>query len=156
MLTASVGNMFVTSIDTTLETGIVPTQYIVIISTVRRQSVSDSRKLVSSIGSTLVQLLISAWVPSSCKQFGPVFTSFHSKHMKFCFQNFGNSREDKNGRGYSALSFVNEKNVFDRFCSNWTFFHFQKPKEVYLCHVYLLHHLPNFETKILYIMDTNT
>ena len=34
MLTASVKNMLVTSIDTTLETGIVPTQYIVIISTV--------------------------------------------------------------------------------------------------------------------------
>ena len=38
MLTASVENMLVTSIDTTLETGVVPTQYIVIISTVRRQS----------------------------------------------------------------------------------------------------------------------
>ena len=38
MLTASVENMLVTSIDTTLETGVVPMQYIVIISTVRRQS----------------------------------------------------------------------------------------------------------------------
>ena len=38
MLTASVENMLVTSIDTTLETGLVPTQNIVIISTVRRQS----------------------------------------------------------------------------------------------------------------------
>ena len=38
MLTASVENMLITSIDTTLETGVVPTQYIVIISTVRRQS----------------------------------------------------------------------------------------------------------------------
>ena len=38
MLTASVKNMLVTSIDTTLETGVVPTQYIVIISTVRWQS----------------------------------------------------------------------------------------------------------------------
>ena len=38
MLTASVENMLVTSINTTLETGVVPTQYIVIISTVRRQS----------------------------------------------------------------------------------------------------------------------
>ena len=38
MLTASVKNILVTSIDTTLETGVVPTQYIVIISTVRRQS----------------------------------------------------------------------------------------------------------------------
>ena len=38
MLRASVKNMLVTSIDTTLETGVVPTQYIVIISTVRRQS----------------------------------------------------------------------------------------------------------------------
>ena len=37
MLTASVKNMLVTSIDTTLETGVLPTQYIVIISTVRRQ-----------------------------------------------------------------------------------------------------------------------
>ena len=34
MLTASNENMLVTSIDTTLETGVVPTQYIVIISTV--------------------------------------------------------------------------------------------------------------------------
>ena len=38
MLTASVQNMLVTSIDTTLETSVVPTQYIVIISTVRQQS----------------------------------------------------------------------------------------------------------------------
>ena len=38
MLTASVENMLVTSIDTTLKTGVVPTQYFVIISTVRRQS----------------------------------------------------------------------------------------------------------------------
>ena len=38
MLTASVENMSVTSIDTTLKTGVVPTQYIVTISTVRRQS----------------------------------------------------------------------------------------------------------------------
>ena len=30
MLTASVENMLVTSIDTTLETGVVPTQYILI------------------------------------------------------------------------------------------------------------------------------
>ena len=61
MLTARVENMLVNSIDTTLETGVVPTQYIIIISTVRRQSDSDSRKLVSNIGSTLVRLLISAW-----------------------------------------------------------------------------------------------
>ena len=61
MLTASVENMLVTSIDTTLETGVVPTQYIVIISTVRRQSDSDSRKLVSNVGWTLVRSLISAW-----------------------------------------------------------------------------------------------
>ena len=38
MSTASVKNMLVTNIGTTLETGVVPTQYIVIISTVRRQS----------------------------------------------------------------------------------------------------------------------
>ena len=38
MLTASVENMLVTSIDTTLEIGVITTQYIVIISTVRRQS----------------------------------------------------------------------------------------------------------------------
>ena len=61
MLTASVENMLVISIDTTLETGVVPTQYIVIISTIRRQSDSDSRKLVSNVGSTLFRLLISAW-----------------------------------------------------------------------------------------------
>ena len=42
MLTASVENMLVTSIDTTLETSVVPTQYIVIISTVHRQSDSNS------------------------------------------------------------------------------------------------------------------
>ena len=60
MLTASVENMLVTSIDTKLETDVVPTQYIVIISTVRQQSDSDSRKLVSNVGSTLVRLLNSA------------------------------------------------------------------------------------------------
>ena len=45
MLTASVENMLVTSIDTTLETGVVPTQYIDSISTVRRQS-DKSRKIL--------------------------------------------------------------------------------------------------------------
>ena len=56
MLTASVENMLVTSIDTTLETGVIhiPTRYIVLISTVRRQSDSDSQKMVSNVGSTLV------------------------------------------------------------------------------------------------------
>ena len=44
MLTASVENMLVTSIGTTLETGVVQTQYIVIISTVRLQLNSDSRQ----------------------------------------------------------------------------------------------------------------
>ena len=62
MLTANVENMLVTSIDRALETGVVPTQYTVIISTVRRQPDSDSRKLVSSVGLMLVRLLISAWV----------------------------------------------------------------------------------------------
>ena len=61
MLTANVKNMFVTSIGTTMETGVVLTQYIVIIWTVRRQLDSDNRKLVSSVRSTFVQLLISAW-----------------------------------------------------------------------------------------------
>ena len=42
MLTASVENMLVTSINTTMETGVVPAQYIVIISIVGRQSDSDS------------------------------------------------------------------------------------------------------------------
>ena len=56
MLTASVENMLVTSTRTMLEPGFVPMQYIVIISTVHL-----SRKLVSSVGSTLVRLLISAW-----------------------------------------------------------------------------------------------
>ena len=38
MLTANVENMLVTSIGRTTETGVVPTQCIVIISTVHRQS----------------------------------------------------------------------------------------------------------------------
>ena len=38
MLTASIENMLVTSIGSILETGVVPTQYIDIISTVHRQS----------------------------------------------------------------------------------------------------------------------
>ena len=54
MLSANVENMFLTSIGITLTIGVVPTQYIVIISTVHRQSDSDSWKLVSSVGSTLV------------------------------------------------------------------------------------------------------
>ena len=61
MLAASVENIFVTSIGRRLETGVVPTQYIVIISIVRQQSDSDGRKLVSNVGSTLVRSLISAW-----------------------------------------------------------------------------------------------
>ena len=62
MLTASVENMLISSIDTSLETGVVPTQYIVIISTVRQQSDYDSWKLISNVGSMLVRLLISVWV----------------------------------------------------------------------------------------------
>ena len=65
MLTASVENLLVTSIGRTLETNVVPTHYTVIISIVRRQSNSDSRMLVSNVGSTLVRLLISAWIMSS-------------------------------------------------------------------------------------------
>ena len=38
MLSANLENMLVTSIGRSLETGVVPTQYIVIVSTVRRQS----------------------------------------------------------------------------------------------------------------------
>ena len=53
MLTANVENILVKSIGTTLETGVVKTQYIVIIS-------ADSRKLVSIVGSTLIRLLTSA------------------------------------------------------------------------------------------------
>ena len=60
MLTASVQNMLVTSIDTTLETGVVPTQ-----SSLSFRLSTDSRKLVSNVGSTLVRLLISAWVNTS-------------------------------------------------------------------------------------------
>ena len=41
MLTANVENMSVTCIGRSLETGVVPTQYIVIISTVYRQSEVD-------------------------------------------------------------------------------------------------------------------
>ena len=43
MLTASVENMLVTSIGTTLKTGVISTQYILIISSVRRQSDSMSK-----------------------------------------------------------------------------------------------------------------
>ena len=45
MLTASVKNMLFTSIDRTLETGVVPTHYIVVISTVCRQSDSDNKQI---------------------------------------------------------------------------------------------------------------
>ena len=61
MLTANVENMFVTIIGRTLETSFITTQCTVIIWTVRRQSDSNSRKLVFNVGSTLVQLFISAW-----------------------------------------------------------------------------------------------
>ena len=44
MLTANVENMLVTSISRTLETGVVPTQYIVILSTVRRQSANGIQR----------------------------------------------------------------------------------------------------------------
>ena len=46
MLTDSVGNILVASIDTTLETSVVLTQYIVIISTIRRQSEVDIRRWI--------------------------------------------------------------------------------------------------------------
>ena len=72
MLTANVENMLFASIGKTLETGVVPMHYTVIISIVRRQSNSDSRKFVSNVGSTLVRLLISTW---ECIIF--VISSFH-------------------------------------------------------------------------------
>ena len=46
ILTARVENMLVTSTGTTLETGVVSTQYIVIISTVRRQSEVDIQRWI--------------------------------------------------------------------------------------------------------------
>ena len=47
MLTACVENMLITSIDTTLETGVVPSQFIVIISTVHRQSKVGIQHLIN-------------------------------------------------------------------------------------------------------------
>ena len=57
ILIASVGNMLVISIGVTLETGVVPTQYIVIISTVRRHSKVRIEHWID-----VVRLLISAWI----------------------------------------------------------------------------------------------
>ena len=48
MLTASFKNMLVTSIGRMLETGVVLTQYIVIISNVRRQSEVDIQRCIDN------------------------------------------------------------------------------------------------------------
>ena len=37
-------------------------------------------------------------VASLCKQFGPVSTCLCPKYIKFCFQNLGNGKKDKNRR----------------------------------------------------------
>ena len=69
---------------------------------------------------------------NSCKQFGPVSTSLCPKYMKFCFQNFGNGREDENGRRQTTFGFNNRKKKFQNILGNWTFFSFLKPIVVYL------------------------
>ena len=37
-------------------------------------------------------------VTSSCEQLCSVSTCLHPKYLKFCFQNFGNDKENKSGR----------------------------------------------------------
>ena len=48
-------------------------------------------------------------IESSCEEFGPVSTSLCPKYIKFCFQNLGNVRVDKNGGRWTTYGFNNEK-----------------------------------------------
>ena len=50
-------------------------------------------------------------VGSLCKQLGSVSTCLHPKYIKFCFQNLGNGREDRNEHRETTFSFDNEKKI---------------------------------------------
>ena len=65
MLSANVENMLVTSIGSTLETGVVPMQY----TPLSFRLSTDSRKLES----TLVRLLISAWETRTPINLSPLY-----------------------------------------------------------------------------------
>ena len=74
MLTASVENMLVTSIDTTLEIGVVPTQYIVIISTVRRQSEVGIQHWIDVV--PIANFCLDIYMPSSSHTFKFISCNF--------------------------------------------------------------------------------
>ena len=97
MLTSSVENMLVTSIGRTLETGAVPTQYIVIISTVRRQCNSGSRKLLFSVGSILVRLLISLFLANKNWDFNTIIECTEAIHVLNMWLKFHEGRFSGSG-----------------------------------------------------------
>ena len=91
----------------------------------------------------------------SCEQFGPVFICFCAKYIKFCFQNLGNGRWDKNGRRYTTFSFSNEQNLLIYVVKLKFFFIFEIKSSLCTSVFIFIYHFPNFENKILCNLDTN-
>ena len=54
----------------------------------------------------------------SREQFIPVSTCLCPKYIKFCFQNLGNVREDKNERRCTTFGFDNGTNISKIFCES--------------------------------------
>ena len=68
---------------------------------------------------------------SLCKPFGPVSTCLCPNYIKFCFQNSGNSREDKKKRIDRLLLALIMKNKFPIYILlKLNFFSFSKSKVV--------------------------
>ena len=55
-------------------------------------------------------------IGSSYEQISPVSTCLFPKYIKFCFQNLGNFREDKNECRWTTFGFINEKKMSVYFC----------------------------------------
>ena len=87
MLTSSVENMLVTNIDTKLEIGVVPTQYIVIISTVPRQSEVGTQRWIN-VG-PIVNFCLGSFIfwiiPNR------IFYPIHMDHIESSIRNFQKS-----------------------------------------------------------------
>ena len=80
MLIANVGNMLVNSIGRTLETGVVPKQYIVLISTVRRQSEVGIQRCID------VGLIVNFYLVSGGSMFHPL-SLINAKSLSDCDYN---------------------------------------------------------------------
>ena len=84
-----------------------------------------------------------------------VFKYLCPKYTKYCFQNFGNLREDKNGRIQTAFGFEIERKFNFSKIYRQHFFHYQNQKSFIYVRFYLFYYFAGFGNKFLCILDTN-